>query len=246
MQLQDDVPDMGGFGDDNMTAIPFMDDEHPPGSAIPQAHTDIEIGRDAGPETESFQLDATNQGDDTTLLMDDTMPLPDDGFPLASMNDDLLDSTIQNAQVTDTHQQQSELIDLGIEQNDVHNITTASNVEDISLLETNDAVGEPVIELADIPGESSRKSRIAGNVGARTMLSRRRKLTIDATISLPSDVIKKSLEPSGPNDITLQPYTEGGSAHVYAFSRPAVSTRAMKRRLRDNTIEARHLNPVPS
>eukprot|EP00041_Stephanoeca_diplocostata_P041787 m.8921 g.8921 ORF g.8921 m.8921 type:complete len:620 (+) comp6777_c0_seq2:212-2071(+) len=245
--IDDDVPEMGGFGDDNMTAIPFMDDEHQPGSAVPQAHTDIEVGRDAGTATESFQLDMTNQGDDTTLLMDDTMPLPpDDGFPLASMNDDLLDGTIQNAQGGDNVQHQSELIDVGVDQNDSHNMTTASNVENISLLDTHDAVEEPMLELAEIPGDSSRtrKSGVANIAGARTMLSRRRKLTIDATISMPSDIIKKSLEPSGPNDITLQPYRESDNVHVYAFNRPAVSVRGMNRRLQDNSIEARQRKPA--
>ena len=73
-------------------------------------------------------------------------------------------------------------------------------------------------------------------------LGRKRKLIVDANTELSSADMRKGLEPTGPNDITRQPYK--ADRGPLAFSRPAPTHAALQRRLLDSSMEARFSRPL--
>jgi hypothetical protein len=112
-----------------------------------------------------------------------------------------------------------------------HHADEQERVEDITLDQ---------LEASSHGAAASGSSKAASS--SFVALGRKRKLIVDVNTELSSADMRKGLEPTGPNDITRQPYkAERGPL---AFSRPAPTRAAMQRRLRDSSMEARYSRPL--
>eukprot|EP00038_Savillea_parva_P030200 m.76277 g.76277 ORF g.76277 m.76277 type:complete len:594 (+) comp9049_c0_seq2:93-1874(+) len=225
------APDMGeAFAEEFPDGVPFYGDQEQP------EHDEIEQGRRAIPDAEVSAIETFNDTVDHTVdttydqgPQDEFVP-PDfaDEIPL----DETANTTVGGAADAT----------FGNDDVDPH-FADATPVR-----QANDTRVENITLESLEPSGSSLTKGTPGTTTARSAgsssfsLGRRRKLIVDAKTEISSDAMRAGLEVDGPNDITRQPYSP--ETKPLAFSRPAPTRAALRRQLRDSSMEARYARPL--
>eukprot|EP00035_Acanthoeca_spectabilis_P023278 m.448629 g.448629 ORF g.448629 m.448629 type:complete len:577 (-) comp19688_c0_seq1:1630-3360(-) len=212
------APDMAeAFGDEFPAEVPFYDEQE-------EQFGEIEQGRNL--PDRSLDISAVEHLDDTTNdpTLDPTLDQTvdqEEPFRAPDFGEEFpLDTTLDGTTRADAFEEEYEPTFANESRAD------EERVENITL----DSLEPTVSKTAAAKASSS------------FSLGRKRKLIIDANTEISSDDMKEGLAPEGPNDITRQPYSP--DRQVLAFSRPAPTRAALRRQLRDSSIEARFSRPL--